>query len=233
MKLELPKLVLPQLDALKGDVMRILTAPQHRRTLLTGAAIVFGLGFWYFGIIQPTATRVATFKTRHESAQREVRRIGSSSGVEEIKAKVAALEVRVRAAVGRMAQDVQFVQILKQLSADAARYRIAVEKIDVKGGEGPAKREASPSKPGQGPSPGTEPPKAKPLEIRTQRIELTLLASYEATARFLDDLKTLPTFLVIDTLTIERDWSTFPNLKVLLTLKLHSIKELPEELTTL
>lgn len=233
MKLELPKLALPQLDALRGEAVRILTAPAHRRTLLAAATIVLGLGFWYFGIAHPMASRVAALKTRHESAQREIRRIGSPATVAEVKARVEALEARVRAAVGRMSQDIQFVQILKQLSADSARYRIAVEKIDVKGGEGPAKREASPSKPGQGPSPGTEPPKAKPLEIRTQTIELALLASYEGTARFLDGLKTLPAFLVVDTLKIVRDPSKFPKLKVLLTFRLHSLKELPEELTTL
>lgn len=234
MKLELPKLAVPQLDALRDDVVRILTAPAHRRALLAGATIVLGLGFWYFAIAHPMASRVAAFKTRHESAQREIRRLGSPAGAEELKARVTALEARVRAAVGRMSQDVQFVQILKQISADSARYRIAVEKIDVKGGEAPAKPEASPSKPVQPPGPGTEPePKAKPLQIRTQTIELTLAASYEATARLLDGLKTLPAFVVIDTLKVERDPSTFPNLKVFLTLKLHSLTQLPEELTKL
>jgi len=239
MKLEIPKLSLPQLDALKGQLVTILTAPEHRRALVAGAAIVLGLGFWYFGIIQPTATRVATFKARYESAQREIRRLGSPSDVEQVKARVTALEARVRAAFERMSQGAQLVQILKQLSADATRYRIDVETIDVRSGEAGAPP-GSPAQPSQEAGRGLEPgkgaepeKKAKPVEIRTEKLELTLSSSYEATARFLDGLKALPAFVVIDGLKVERDAKIFPNLRVLLTLKVHSIKKLPEGLTQL
>lgn len=231
MKLEIPKFSLPQLDALKGDFVKVLTAPEHRRALLAGAAAVLMLGAWYFGIAQPAARRVAAFKARHESAQREIRRLGSPAAVAEVKARVGALEARVRAAFERMSQGAQLVQILKQLSADAARYQIVVETVDVKAGEAGAPPPGSPFKPPEGSAKGTEPEKkAKPIEIRTEKLELTLASSYESTARFLDGLKTLPAFVVIDTLKIERDPKTFPNLKVLLTLKVHSIKKLPEEL---
>lgn len=232
MKLDVSGLTLPPLDALKGDLVRVLTAPEHRRAVLAGAAAVLALGFWYFGIARPTATRVAVLKARHEGAQRDLQSVGSPSGATEVKARVTALEARVRTALGRMSQDVQLVQILKQLSVHAARYQIAVERIDVKAVEGGGTPEASPPTPREGSSGGTEAEqKAKPLEIRTQKLELTLACSYEAAARFVDDLKTLPAFVVIDALKIEREASTFPNLKVLLTLKFHSIKQLPEELT--
>lgn len=232
MKLEVSKLALPQLDALKGDLMSVLTSPDRRRALLAGMAAALALGFWYFGLAQPTAARVAAFKSRHETAQRELRKVWSASGVAEAKTRVTALEARVRAALGRMSQDVQLVQILKQLSADAVRYQITVDTVDVKAVEGGATPQASPPKPREGSSAGSEPEaKTKPLEIRVEKVELTLFSSYGAAARFLDGLKTLPAFLVIDALKVERDASTLPNLKVLLTLKLHSIKKLPEELT--
>lgn len=224
MKLDLQKLSLPQLDALKGQLMSALTAPERRRALLLGAAAVFALGVWYFALIQPIASRVTQFKARHETAHRAIYRLGSPSAVEDVKARVTAAEARVRTAFARMSQGAQLVQILKQLSTGAARYQIVVEKIDVKGIEGGPKPEA--------PGKGTEPEKKeKPLDIRTEQIEMTLSCSYEATARLLDGLKTLPAFMIVDRLTIERDTTTFPNLKVLLTLKLHSIKQLPEELT--
>lgn len=231
MKLEVPKLDLARLDVLKGQLLAIFTASEHRRALLAGAAAVFALGFWYFGLIQPAASRVAAFKARHESAQREIRRLGSPAAVAEVKARVEALEARVRAAFERMSQGAQLVQILKQLSADAARYQIVVETVDIKTGEAGASPAGSPPKPPEGSGKGTEPEKkAKPIEIRTEKLELTLFSSYESTARFLDSLKTLPAFVVIDALKIERDGKTFPNLKVLLTLKVHSIKKLPEGL---
>lgn len=230
MNLQLP--ALPQLDALKGDLVRVLTAPEHRRAVLAGAAAVLALGFWYFGIAQPTAARVAALKARHESAQREIQKVGSSSGAAEVMARVTVLEARVRTALERMSQDVQLVKILRQLSVYAARYQITVDNIDVKAVEAGATPEASAPKPREGASGGTEPEKqAKPLEIRTQNLELTLYCSYEAAARFLDDLKTLPALMIVDALKIERDASAFPNLKVLVTLKFQSIKQLPEELT--
>lgn len=232
MKLELPQLALPRLDALKGDLLRVLGVLEYRRTALVGAAALLVVGGWYFGMAQPTAARVAALKARHEAAQRELRSAATASGAAEVKARVAALEARVRATLGRMSQDVQLVQILKQLSADAARYQITVENIDVKAAERSPGPEAAPAKPGGAPSVGAEPEKeSKALDIRTQRLELTLACSYEAAARFLDGLKTLPAFVVIEALRIERDPGTFPNLKVLLTLKFHSIKQWPEELT--
>lgn len=232
MKREVSKLALPPFDALQGDLVRFLTSPDHRRAVLGGAAAVLALGFWYFGLVQPTAARVAAFKGRHETAQRELRKVRSASGAEEVKTRVTALEARVRAALGRMSQDVQLVQILKQLSADAARYQITVDTVDVKAVEGGATPQGSLPKPREGSRAGSEPEtKTKPLEIRVEKVELTLFSSYGAAARFLDGLKTLPAFLVIDALKVERDASTFPNLKVLLTLKLYSIKKLPEELT--
>jgi type II secretory pathway component PulM len=238
MKLELPKLALPQVDALKDALARILASPAQRRMVLAGAASVLVLGIWYFGFIQPTATRVGSLKARHEAAQRQLATVGSTAGVAEVRARVTALEGRVRTALGRMSQDVQFVQVLKQLSADAARFQITVERIDVKAGEAGTTAEGAPPRPREGSSGGTKPEekgkaeeKAKPLDIRTQKLELTLYCSYDAAARFLDNLKTLPAFVIIDTLEIERETETFPNLKVLLTLKFHSIKKLPEELT--
>lgn len=232
MKLEVPKLALPQLDVLKDRVTGILRAREHRPLLLVGAAAVLALGVWYFGIAQPTATRVAALKARHERVERQLKTLRSGSGVAEVKAKVTSLETRVRTALARMSQDVQLVQILRQLSVHAARYQIAVENIDVKGAEASPTPAQSPAKPRETSGEKREPEKdGKPLEIRTQKLELTLSSSYEATARFLDDLKTLPTSMIIDTLKLERDASAFPNLKVLLTLKVHLIKQLPEELT--
>lgn len=232
MKLALPQLALPQLNALRADLARVLTAPDHRRAVLAGAAAVLVLGFWYFGIARPMATRVATLGARHEGAQREIRSLGRPLDAAEAKARATLLEARVRAALGRMAQDVQLVQLLKQLSVHAARYQIVVEQIDVKAAEVGATPEASRPKPSEGSGGPTEADKkAKPLEIRTQKLELTLSCSYEAAARFVDDLKTLPVFVTVDTLKVERDAATFPNLKVLLTLKFHSVKQFPEELT--
>lgn len=231
MKLELPKLDLAQLDALKDAIRRVLTAPEHRRALLAGAAAVLVVGVWYFTFAQPIAARVAAFRARHEGAQRQLLRLQSPAAVVEVKARVTTLEGRVRAAFGRMSQDVQLVQILKQLSVHAARYQIAVENIDMKAVEGGATPAAAPPKPREASREKPEPEKpAKPLEIRTQRLELTLACSYEAAARFVDDLKTLPAFVIIDGLKLDRDASTFPNLKVLLALKIHSLKQLPEEL---
>lgn len=226
------KLALPQLNALRADLVRVLTAPDHRRAVLAGAVAVLVLGFWYFGIARPMATRVATFRARHEGAQRELRSLGRPSDAAEAKARATLLETRVRAALGRMSQDVQLVQLLKQLSVHAARYQIAVEHIDVKAAEGGAPPEASRPRPPEGSGGPSEPErKTKPLELRTQKLELTLSCSYEAAARFVDDLKTLPAFVTVDALKVERDASTFPNLKVLLTLKFHSVKQFPEELT--
>ena len=231
MKLEIPKLTLPRLSALRGDLVRVLAAPDHRRAVLGGAAALVALGFWSFGIAQPTATRVAALRTRHEGAQRDLRSLKPSDPAE-AKARVMVLEGRVRAALGRMAQDIQFVQLLKQLSVHAARYQIVVEQIEVKAAEGGATPEASRPKPREGSAEPTEADKkAKPLEIRTQKLELTLSCSYEAAARFVDDLKTLPAFVTVDTLKVERDATTFPKLKVLLTLKFHSVKQLPGDLT--
>lgn len=231
MKLQVPKLALPQLDVLKGEFVRLLTTPDHRRVVVAGAVALLALGFWYFGIAQPAARRVAALRTRHESAQRELRNLRKSSDPAETKVKVTALEGRVRTALGRMAQDVQLVQLLKQLSVNAARYQVVVEQIEVKTAEGGATPEASRRKPREGSGEPTEAEKkTKPLEIRTQKLELTLSCSYEAAARFVDDLKTLPTLVTVDTLKVERDATAFPNLKVLLSLKFHSIKELPEEL---
>lgn len=232
MKLEVPRLTLPQLNALRGDLVRVLTAPEYRRAVLAGAVAVLALGFWYFGIARPTATRVATLRALHEDSQREMRSLKRPSGAAETKARVTLLEARVRAALGRMSQDVQLVQLLKQLSVHAARYQIAVEHIDVKAAEGSASREASAPRRSDGSGGQTESEKkAQPLEIRTQKLELALSCSYEAAARFVDDLKTLPAFVTVDALKVERDASTFPNLKVLLTLKFHSVKQFPEELT--
>ncbi len=232
MKLEVPRLTLPQLNALRGDLVRVLTAPEYRRAVLAGAVAVLALGFWYFGIARPIAARVATLRALHEGAQSEIRGLKRPSGAAETKARVTLLEARVRAALGRMSQDVQLVQLLKQLSVHAARYQIAVEQIDVKAVEGSASREASAPRRSDGSGGQAESEKkAQPLDIRTQKLELTLSCSYEAAARFVDDLKTLPAFVTVDALKVERDASTFPNLKVLLTLKFHSVKQFPEELT--
>lgn len=236
MKLELPQLSLAQLDALKGDLVKVLRGPEHRRALIAGAAVALALGAWYFGIAQPAARRVSTFKARYESAQRETQRLGNLSAVAELKARVESLEARVRAAFERMSQGAQLAQILKQLSADASRYRIDVETIDVRSGEAGAPP-GSPAKPPEGAGKGPEPgkgaeaeKKAKPIEIRTEKLELTLASSYESTARFLDGLKALPAFVVIDGLKVERDAKIVPNLRVFLILKVHSIKKLPEGL---
>lgn len=230
MKLELPQLSLAQLDALKGDLVKVLRGPEHRRALIAGAAVALVLGAWYFGIAQPAARRVSTFKARYESAQRETQRLGNLSAVAELKARVESLEARVRAAFERMSQGAQLAQILKQLSADASRYRIDVETIDVRSGEAGAPP-GSPAKPPERSGKGTEPEKkAKPIEIRTEKLELTLASSYESTARFLDGLKALPAFVVIDGLKVERDAKIVPNLRVFLILKVHSIKKLPEGL---
>lgn len=231
MKLDLPKLAIPNVDALKDSVTAILTAPEHRRTVLIGAAALLALGVWYFAFVQPTATRVAAFKARHDRAQRQLRTLQNPAGLADVKAKVTSLEARVRAALDRMSQDAQLVQILRQLSVHADRYQVVVENIDVKAVEGGVTPVAAAPKPREGAGEKAETEKgSKPLEIRTQRLELTLACSYEAAARFLDDLKTLPALLMIETLKLEREPKAFPNLKVLLALKVHSIKQLPEEL---
>jgi type II secretory pathway component PulM len=241
MKLELPRLDLGQLEALKGDVLRTLSARETRPWIVVAAALVVGLGVWYLAFAQPAASRVAGYRARHQSAQRQLQTMGSTAAVDEVRARVAALEAGLRQTVERMAQDVQLVQVLKQLSSHAERYQIAVDRIEVKTAEAPAPSPTA-ATPGPGSSGKPEPDKkekgeaeSKPravLEIRTQRIELALVCSWEAAARFADELRALPAFVVVDKLELEREPAGFPNLRVLLTLKFHSLKQLPEELRT-
>lgn len=239
MNLEIPRFDLAQLESFKDAFLGVVTSREHRRWVVVGAAAVLGLGVWYFAFAQPGATRLAGLKARHDAAQRQLVSLGNVAAIEEEKARVAALETRVRDAVALMAQDVQFVQILKQVASHAAKYQIVVDRLEVKAAEGATpprvvagSSEGPSKKPAPQPAPGMADAEkaAKPaLDIRTQRIEFELSCTYDAVARFVDDLKTLPALLIVDKLEIERE-PTGPRLKVLLTLKVYSIKQLPEDL---
>lgn len=228
MKLEIPRLDLARLESLKDELLRTVISREGRPLVVLAAAAVLGLGVWYFAFAQPAAARLAALKARHAAAQRQLAGLRDVAAVEQEKARVAALETRVRGAIDRMSQDIQLVQILKQLASHAARYQIVVERLEVKGAEGPGKAAPAPA----GKTPESEKSAPPPLDVRTQRIELELSCSYESAARFVDDLKTLPALVIVDKLEIEREPTAASGLKVLLTLKVHSVKHLPEELKT-
>ena len=233
MKLEIPRLDLARLEGLKDTLLRTVVSREGRPLVVLVAAMVLGLGVWYFAFAQPAAARLAALKARHAAAQRQLAGLGDAAAVVQEKARVAALETRVRGAIDRMSQDIQLVQILKQLASHAARYQIVVERLEVKGAEGPGPQVASTRKTAPaGKTPESEKSAPPPLDVRTQRIELELSCSYESAARFVDDLKSLPALVIVDKLEIEREPTAASGLKVLLTLKVHSVKHLPEELKT-
>lgn len=219
MGLELPKI----------DIATILNWASKQRILVTAGAIFLAVFVFYVGFYRPKAAAVAGMRQRYEAAGGKIKT--GSSQVESLartRKRVTELEQRLRDSVERMSGDTQLVHVLKQLAAQASAQNILVEKIKVgevkqkvgrkrRGGKGKGKGKK-----------GKEKPKVT-LEVRTQEVEMTLHCSYSSAARYLESLKDLPA-LVVHAIEIERDPATFPNLKVLLTLRLHSVKRPPKEL---
>ncbi len=220
MGLELPKV----------DIATILSWASKQWTLVIAGAIFLAVFVFYFGFYRPKAAAVAGMRQRYEAAGGKI----ASSQVESLartRKRVTELEQRLRDSVEQMSGDIQLVHVLKQLAAQASAQNILVEKIKVgevkqkvgrkgRGGKGKGKK-------GKGKK-GKEKPKVT-LEVRTQEVEMTLHCSYSSAARYLESLKDLPA-LVVHAIEIERDPATFPNLKVLLTLRFHSVKRPPKEL---
>ncbi len=223
MELELPKV----------DIATILNWASKQRTLVTAGAIFLAVFVFYFGFYRPKAAAVAGMRQRYEAAGGKIQT--GSSQVESLartRKRVTELEQRLRDSVERMSGDIQLVHVLKQLAAQASAQNILVERIkvgDVKQKVGRKGREEKGKRKKRKGKKGKEKPKVT-LEVRTQEVEMNLYCSYSSAARYLESLKDLPALVVVHAIEIERDPATFPNLKVLLTLRFHSVKRPPKEL---
>jgi hypothetical protein len=225
MKIELPKV----------DFALLQNWTAREWTLAAGGAVILALFVFYLGFYHPKSAAVSKLKQSIEAVSKQTQPGGQPpENLPELRKKVKGLEDRLKADVERMSGDVQLVQVLRQLATQSDMQKISVENLEVKDSE------ETPVQAAQKADEKTKDDKAdakskqeKPkslMEIRTQRVEMTLYCSYESAARYLEALKKLPAFLVIEKLLIERDQTAFPNLKVLLTLKFHTIKKAPKEL---
>jgi type II secretory pathway component PulM len=225
-KLELPKV----------DFSKLLNWSSREWTLAAGGAIVLILFVFYFGFYRPKAAAVSELKRSIETAGKQAQAGDrSSASLSDLQKKVKGLEEKLRGAVGRMSGDIQLVQVLRQLATQSGMQKISVENIEVK--EVGQTGGAASQKPGDKAKDDGADGKAKqdkpknPMEIRTQKVEMTLHCSYDSAAQYLEALKELPAFLVVEELRVEREPVAFPNLKIFLTLRFHSVKELPQELS--
>jgi len=225
-KLELPKV----------DFSKLLNWLSREWTLAGGGAIVLILFVFYFGFYRSKAAAVSELKRSIETAGKQAQAGDqSSANLSELQKKVKGLEEKLRGAVGRMSGDIQLVQVLRQLAIQSGAQKISVENIEVKEVETTPVKVAQ--KPGDKAKDDGADGKAKqdkpknPMEIRTQKVEMTLHCSYDSAAQYLEVLKELPAFLVVEELRVEREPVAFPNLKIFLTLRFHSVKELPQELS--
>ncbi len=225
MKIELPKV----------DLALLQNWTAREWTLAAGGAMVLTLFVFYLGFYRPKATAVSNLKQSIEAVTKQAQPGSTpSENLSELRRKVKGLEERLRADVERMSGDVQLVQVLRQLATQSGMQKISVENLEVKEPEGTAGQAAQKAD-GKAKDDRAEgkPKQQKPkeiMEIRTQKVEMTLYCSYESAAQYLEALKKLPAFLVVEKLLVERDPAVFPNLKVLLTLKFHTVKQLPKEL---
>ncbi|MBI4491128.1 MAG: hypothetical protein HY694_18755 [Deltaproteobacteria bacterium] len=225
MKIELPKV----------DLALLQNWTVREWTLAAGGAMVLTLFVFYLGFYRPKATAVSNLKQSIEAVTKQAQPgSASSENLSELRKKVKGLEERLKADVERMSGDIQLVQVLRQLATQSGMQKISVENLEVKEPEGTAGQAAQKAD-GKAKDDRAEgkPKQQKPkemMEIRTQKVEMTLYCSYESAAQYLEALKKLPAFLVVEKLLVERDPAVFPNLKVLLTLKFHTVKQMPQEL---
>lgn len=225
MRIELPKVDIALLQSWTG----------REWTLVAGGAMVLALFVFYLGFYHPKSAAVSKLKQSVEAVNKQTQ-TGSAplESLSELRKKVKGLEEKLKENVERMSGDIQLVQVLRQLATQSGMQKIAVENLEVKEPEETPVQAAQKSD--EKATDGRADAKSKQekpksfMEIRTQRVEMTLYCSYESAARYLEALKKLPAFLVIEKLAVERDQTVFPNLKVLLTLKFHTIKKLPKEL---
>lgn len=225
MKIELPKV----------DLALLQNWTVREWTLAAGGAMVLTLFVFYLGFYRPKATAVSNLKQSIEAVTKQGQPGSApSENLPDLRKKVKGLEERLKADVERMSGDIQLVQVLRQLATQSGMQKISVESLEVKEPEGTAGQAAQKAD-GKAKDDRAEgkPKQQKPkemMEIRTQKVEMTLYCSYESAAQYLEALKKLPAFLVVEKLLVERDPAVFPNLKVLLTLKFHTVKQLPKEL---
>lgn len=197
--------------------------------------MVLTLFVLYLGFYRPKATAVSNLKQSIEAVTKQGQPGSApSENLSQLRKKVKGLEERLKADVERMSGDIQLVQVLRQLATQSGMQKISVENLEVKEPEGTAVQAAQKAD-GKAKDEKREgnPKQQKPketMEIRTQKVEMTLYCSYESAAQYLEALKKLPALLVVEKLLVERDPAVFPNLKVLLTLKFHTVKQLPKEL---
>ncbi len=197
--------------------------------------MVLTLFVFYLGFYRPKATAVSNLKQSIEAVTKQAQPGSApSENLSELRKKVKGLEERLKADVERMSGDIQLVQVLRQLATQSGMQKISVESLEVKEPEGTAVQATQKAdgkakdEKGEGKSKQQKPKEM--MEIRTQKVEMTLYCSYESAAQYLEALKKLPALLVVEKLLVERDPAVFPDLKVLLTLKFHTVKQLPKEL---
>ncbi len=219
-----------KLDLPKVDFAKLRDWSAREWTLVAGGTIILSLFVFYLGFYRPKSAAVSKLKQHIEAADKKAQAANRPSvSLSELDKKVKGLEERLRKVLERMSGDIQLVQVLRQLGTLSDAQKISVDNIKVREAkQAPGRGGRKAGDKGKGKK-GKEKPKAV-IEIRTQEVEMTLYGSYESIAQYLEALKELPVFLVVENLEVEHDPAVFPNLKVLLTLRFQSVKQLPNEL---